>query len=179
MIPTAHRPPTDVSRVPPPSRNARIAGYASAAAAVIGFIPLHLVWAFEVPLFAEDAKFHDWYADGGGAYLFALCGLAVLPAVLSLALVRPWGLVFPRWVPMLAGRRVPRRLLVIPGYAVPTLLLLYSLYAVVLTIVQFGSPEAIFSPWTGVYGIIQFIPWWLGLFLATRSYAARTAPRRP
>jgi len=35
------------------------------------------------------------------------------------------------------------------------------------------------DPWTGVYGIVQFIPWWLGLFVATRSYAARTAPARP
>ncbi|MGC4746848.1 hypothetical protein ACLQ28_14465 [Micromonospora sp. DT201] len=179
MTHTAHRPSTAVSRVPPPSRIARIAAYASAAAAVIGFIPLHLVWAFKVPLFANEAMFEDWYADGGGLYLFALCILAALPAVMSLALVRPWGLVFPRWVPMVAGRRVPRRLLVIPGYTVPALLLLYSLYAVVVTIVEFDSPEAIFSPWTAVYGLIQFIPWWLGLFLATRSYAARTAPSRP
>jgi hypothetical protein len=46
---------------------------------------------------------------------------------------------------------------------------------VVLAIVVFDEPEAIFSPWTIVYGVPQFTVWALGLFLATRSYSARTA----
>ncbi|HLL67976.1 MAG TPA: hypothetical protein VK453_20010 [Micromonosporaceae bacterium] len=179
MTVTADRSATDVSAIRPPSRNARLGGYISAAAAVVGFIPLHLLWAFGIPVLADEERFRQWYQDGGGLYLYALCGMALLAAVLSLALIRPWGLVFPRWVPLLAGRRVPRYLLVIPGYAVPTLLLLYSIYAIGLMFVQWGSPHGIFNPWTGVYGIVQFIPWWLGLFVATRSYAARTAPARP
>lgn len=178
-MPAAGRSAADMSGIAPPGRAARLGGYLSAAAAVFGFIPLHLVWAFGIPLFAAEGRFRPWYEDGGGLYLFVLCGMALLPAVLSMALIRPWGVVFPRWVPLLAGRRVPRHLLVVPGYGVAALLLSYSVYAIVLTVVQHGSPGGIFSPWTGVYGIVQFIPWWLGLFLATRSYAARTAPPAP
>lgn len=161
----------------PPSRAARIGGWASAVAPVVGFIPLHLVWAFGFPIFANEERFDAWHADGGGPYLFALCALALLPVLLSLALIQPWGLVFPRWVPWFAGRRVSRRLLVVSGYGVPALLLTYSVYALVVTLTTYDNAEVIFSPWTAVYGIAQFIPWWLGLFLAARSYAARTAPQ--
>ncbi|MCA6095487.1 hypothetical protein LE181_25380 [Streptomyces sp. SCA3-4] len=45
--------------------------------------------------------------------------LPVVPAlagsVLSLALVRPWGRVFPRWVPAVGGSRVPRPLVLAPA----------------------------------------------------------------
>lgn len=45
--------------------------------------------------------------------LFALaCAVGV---VLTLGLISRWGEIFPRWVPVLAGRPVPVRLAVIPG----------------------------------------------------------------
>ena len=177
MPPAADRCIADASAVPSPSRNVRIAAYASALSAVIGFIPLHLVWALGIPLLADEERFRTWYDGGAAAYLHTLNVLALLPAILAVALVRPWGLVFPRWVPFWAGRRVPRLLPIIAGYAVSVLLALYATYAVVLAFVLFDEPEAIFSPWTIVYGVPQFTVWALGLFLATRSYAARTAAR--
>ena len=63
------------------------------------------------------------------------------------------------------------------GLLMAVLLVLYATYALVLGLVLFDEPEAIFSPWTVVYGVPQFTVWALGLFLATRSYAARTAAR--
>jgi hypothetical protein len=174
ILPAADCRVADMSTVPPPSRNVRIAAYASALSAVIGSIPLHLVWALGIPLFADEERFRTWYDGSTAAYLHTLNALALLPAVLAVALVRPWGLTFPRWVPLGAGRRVPRLLLIIPGYAVSVLLALYATYAAVLAVVLFDEPEAIFSPWTVVYGVPQFTVWALGLILATRSYAART-----
>jgi hypothetical protein len=44
--------------------------------------------------------------------VFAVLGLTVLSeavSLLSLGLVRPWGEVFPRWLPFVGGRRVPPR----------------------------------------------------------------------
>jgi hypothetical protein len=164
----------EAPEVPPPSRGALTAAYASFLSAVAGFIPLHLVWALGIPLFADDERFAAWYDEGAALYLFSLLLLALLPAVLAVALVRPWGLVFPRWVPVVAGRRVPRLLPIVPGYAVTVLLTLYLLYAVVVTVVTFDDPAAVFSPWTAVYGVAQFAVWAAGLFVATRSYAHRT-----
>ncbi|WP_433795296.1 hypothetical protein [Actinoplanes sp. CA-252034] len=161
---------------PPPERRAVLAGRIAALAATAGFMPLHAVWAAGIPLFADEERFHVWHADGGGPYLWFLTALAVLPAVHSFALIRPWGLVFPAWTPW-AGRRVPRMLLIVPGYALAAALGAYAALAVVLSVAQWSSPEAIFSPWTGVYGIAQFAVWVAALAVATRSYARRTRTR--
>ncbi|MDI6105805.1 hypothetical protein QLQ12_45245 [Actinoplanes sp. NEAU-A12] len=160
--------------VPPPSRRAVRAAGVAALAATAGFMPLHGIWAAGVPLFADAGRFAAWHAGGGGAYLWTLTALALLPAVLAFALIRPWGRIFPRWAPGLAGRRVPRLLLIVPGYGLAVALAGYTLLALVLSFAQWDAPEAIFSPWTGVYGIAQFTAWATALAVATRSYAVRT-----
>ncbi|MDG4823357.1 hypothetical protein O7635_15990 [Asanoa sp. WMMD1127] len=43
----------------------------------------------------------------GVFYVLALTALAEAVSLLSLGLVRPWGEVFPRWLPIVGGRRVP------------------------------------------------------------------------
>ncbi|MEU4423307.1 hypothetical protein AB0F81_21990 [Actinoplanes sp. NPDC024001] len=166
------------AQVPPPSRTAVGAAYTAAAAATAGFIPLHLICALGVPLFADPDRFAAWHADGGGIYLLTLNLLAILPAILALALVRPWGLRFPDWVPVWRGEAVPRVLLLVPGYGLAVVLAGYTVFAAVLAVVQWDDPAAIFSPWTGLWGIPHFILWAGGLTIATRSYARRTAADR-
>jgi hypothetical protein len=159
-----------------PSRIVIRSAYLSAAAATIGFIPLHLVWALGIPLWADADLFAAWHRDGGGTYLLTLNVLALLPAVLAVALVRPWGEVFPRWAPLLAGRPVPRRLLIAPGFGVSVFLLGYTVFAAAVAPSQWNDPAAVFSPWLIVYGVPQFLVWAIGLLIATRSYARRTGP---
>ncbi|GAA1623694.1 hypothetical protein GCM10009828_059960 [Actinoplanes couchii] len=88
----------------PPEPRAVVAGWVAALAAGAGFIPLHLVWAAGIPLFADAKRFAAWHAHGGGAYLWIVNGLAVLPVILALALIRPWGLVFPARMSMIRPR---------------------------------------------------------------------------
>ncbi|MGI5489650.1 hypothetical protein [Microtetraspora malaysiensis] len=159
------------TEVPAP-RWATRAAYASALSATIGFIPLHAVWALGVPLWADEGKFRDWYAQGGGPYLFVLCAMAMLAGVLALSLVRPWGLVFPRWSPLVSGRRVPRRTLFTTASAVSVFLLGYTAWAAWRLAADFND-DGIFSPWIVVYGIPQFLVWGIGLSLAAWSYRAR------
>lgn len=45
-------------------------------------------------------------------------GFLLAGTVLPLALVHSWGRVFPRWVPLLAGRRVPRWLVLGPAFGI-------------------------------------------------------------
>ncbi|MFI6327279.1 hypothetical protein ACIBBG_03170 [Micromonospora chersina] len=160
-------------RTQPVPRWAVRAAYASALSATVGFIPLHAAWAAGIPLWADEARFRDWYAQGGGTYLLVLSGLAALAGLLTLSLVRPWGLVFPRWVPLLARRKVPRRTLVTTAFAVAAFLLLYTVWAAWQVAGDF-TDDGIFSPWIVVYGIPQFLVWSIGLFLAAWSYRART-----
>ncbi|MFC9234903.1 hypothetical protein ACFTZK_00105 [Streptomyces decoyicus] len=162
-------------RIRPPPRWVVRAAYASALSATVGFIPLHAVWALGVPLWADKVKFREWYAVGGGPYLFVLSGLALLTGILALSLVRPWGLMFPSWTPFLAGWRVPRRTLAATAFTVSAFLLLYTIWAAAQTIKDFND-DGIFSPWTAVYGIPQFLVWGIGLAIAAHSYRRRTSP---
>ncbi|MBL1091681.1 MULTISPECIES: hypothetical protein [Streptomyces] len=166
-------PRIEMGEVPPPPRWAVRAAYASALSATVGFIPLHAVWALGIPLWADENRFREWYAGGGGPYLFVLSGLALLAGILALSLVRPWGVVFPSWTPFLAGRRVPRRTLAATAFTVSAFLLLYTVWAAAQTIKDFND-EGIFSPWIVVYGIPQFLVWGIGLSLAAGSYRRRT-----
>jgi hypothetical protein len=159
----------------PAPRWAVRAAWASAISATVGFIPIHAVWAAGIPLWADPDKFEVWYDQGGGPYLFVLSGLATLAGILALSLVRPWGQVFPRWVPLLAGRKVPRRTLAATGFTVSTFLLGYTVWAAWQTATDF-TEEGVFSPWIAVYGIPHFLVWGIGLFAAAWSYRARTGP---
>jgi hypothetical protein len=61
----------------------------------------------------------DLRADGipgwGTVMVVCLTVLTETLALLTLGLVRPWGEVVPRWVPVLAGRRVPPAAAVVPA----------------------------------------------------------------
>jgi hypothetical protein len=138
--------------------------YAAGLSATVGFVPLHLIWALGFPLWADPDLFRTWYDTGGAGYLFALNALALLPAVLALALVRPWGL------------RFPRMLLIVPGTVVSVFLFAYTAFAAAIVPSQWNSEGAIFEPWIALYGIPQFLIWATGLAVATRSYALRTRP---
>jgi len=181
MRPTASsaapRSATPPGSMPPPGRTARAAAHASALSATVGFVPLHLTWAFGVPLFADERLFRAWYADGGAVYLAVLCAFAGLAAVLALATIAPWGQAFPRWVPAVSGRPVPRGLVVGCGFGVSALLFLYTAYAAVFVVVQADAADKIFSPWLVAYGVPQFLVWAYGLWAATRSYARRSLMR--
>lgn len=65
-------------------------------------------------------------------YVISMSVLQVGFALLTVGLIRSWGESFPRWIPMLGGRRVPVGLGVaagISGAAAVTYLVLYSVFA--------------------------------------------------
>lgn len=51
----------------------------------------------------EPIRLHGWES----VYVVSLSVVAEAFALLALGLVRPWGEVFPRWLPWVGGRRVP------------------------------------------------------------------------
>ncbi|GAB3766678.1 hypothetical protein GCM10028864_63280 [Microlunatus parietis] len=54
---------------------------------------------------------------GGPSMIIFEIGFLLAGILLPLALVHRWGRIWPFWVPGLAGRRIPRWLLIIPGAA--------------------------------------------------------------
>jgi hypothetical protein len=59
-----------------------------------------------------------------------LASVAVCGAMLTLGLVRPWGEVYPRWIPYLRGRPVRPRTAVVPGSLVAILVFTAGLHAI-------------------------------------------------
>ncbi|MEV1172703.1 hypothetical protein [Nonomuraea sp. NPDC049784] len=117
---------------------------------------------------------------GGGDWLFE-AGFLLAGTVLPLALVHRWGRVWPRWVPVLAGRAVPRRLVLWPGAAVAGGLIAYfgvglgQMVAERLSgqvpFAQSGLPEGFY--WVAVPG---YVLWGAGMTVAALAYAWRTRP---
>ncbi|MFF4389076.1 hypothetical protein ACFY0G_20150 [Streptomyces sp. NPDC001552] len=163
-----------------PPKWATGAGYAACLAPLIGFVPLHALWAFGVPVWAYEEKFDAWYADGGGPYLGLLCVLALLGSALAVALVHPCGHRVPRWVPVLAGRPVPRELVLWPAVAGSALLAVYGLWGTGLALYFLFADrdDLVFDAWAGAGTMAVILAWVAGLVPATWSYHARTAPKR-
>ncbi|MET8045680.1 hypothetical protein ABZU25_33025 [Micromonospora sp. NPDC005215] len=85
-----------------PARWARWAAYAAVAGLVVRF-------AAQVAV-GFDGLIQDASVIG------LEVGLLLAGGLLPLALVHGWGEVWPGWVPLLAGRTIPRLLLLVPGF---------------------------------------------------------------
>ncbi|TYC24325.1 hypothetical protein FXF52_11285 [Micromonospora sp. MP36] len=85
------------------SRWARVAAWAAVAGCLVRLAAQVVVGFGDVPL-----------AQGASVVAFEV-GFLLAGVLLPLALVYPWGRVWPRWVPLLAGRTVPRLLPLAPA----------------------------------------------------------------
>ena len=104
-----------------------------------------------------------------------LGGAAALGAVLTVGLVRPWGEVFPRWMPGLAGRAVPVRVAAVPGGIVAALV---TLAAVPMLVAMLAGDLTVGDKIMSVL-LFPFSIWGPALALAVWGYVAhRTGDRR-
>jgi hypothetical protein len=107
--------------------SARRWGFWATIVAVLCPMPyalLRMTWLLPNPI-GFDA---DELNAEPGIKLFGLgLGLIALAAgIVTLGLIRPWGEVWPRWIPLVAARPVPIKAAVIPGAGAATLLLVSS-----------------------------------------------------
>ena len=120
--------------------------------------------------------------QGGGVSLSLFeIGFVLAGMVLPLALIRPWGQVFPRRVPLLSGRRVPRWLVLGPAFGIAGGLTVYFGVA----IVQFAA-ETLSGTWEQRAGSLPlaffwvampaYLVWGLGLGVAALGYYQVTRP---
>ncbi|GAB3953797.1 hypothetical protein GCM10029976_094690 [Kribbella albertanoniae] len=71
----------------------------------------HLGWGPELPAACARMGWIEPY------YVASLSVVSLGVALLTIGLVRPWGEVYPRWMPRLGGRRVPIAAAVVPACA--------------------------------------------------------------
>lgn len=108
-------------------------------------------------------------------------GFLLAGVILPLALVHRWGRMFPAWIPVLAGRTVPRWLLLAPAFVLSPLMTAYFSITLVKLATDtlrgtsartFGSfPPAFF--WIAVPG---YLIWGVGLGIAAIGYQRMTRP---
>ncbi|MFF2547331.1 hypothetical protein ACFVUY_32905 [Kitasatospora sp. NPDC058063] len=176
---TASRAVAAAPDVPPAPRWARLA----AKAAVLTTVPSGLwriAFGFGVPVGFGGATltaYAEHQPGWGTVYCVALSALAESLAFLTLGLVRPWGLVAPRWIPLLGGRRVRPLAAIVPAL----------LGSVILT--SLGT-TALFGGWArnlaepdsphGLAGVVMtlaylpLVAWGPLLGAVTLDYARRT-----
>src|SRR6266511_723890 len=128
-------------------------------------------WALGIPIgfSTETLEAMDRESPGiwiGGA---ALGTMGLVGSILTVGLVRRWGEVFPRRIPVLRGRRVPIPLAVVPAMVVAFLVTSAGL---MMTRVLLTRPTSA-SNWAAM-GPAMLWPLW-GTALATAALASTTA----
>jgi hypothetical protein len=89
--------------VPGVSRRSRLVAYA---------VPLAVLPS---SIWRLPAAFDDGRGFGERTYVIFLSVLSEVFAFAAIGLIARWGEVFPRWIPLLRGHRVPRRAAVLPA----------------------------------------------------------------
>ncbi|MEV0379545.1 hypothetical protein [Nonomuraea sp. NPDC050643] len=130
-------------------------------------------------------------SDGGAVYrALAAVGvdLTVLAALtgvfLALGLVHRWGMVFPRWTLLLAGRRVPALLPLVPAWGVGLCLGMYGVVLLVMVPLGLVGVIAPFAPpvpftssgdvtWMVLFGGLAFGGFGGALVVGACSYRRR------
>jgi hypothetical protein len=109
-------------------------------------------------------------------------GFVLAGTVLPLALVYSWGRVIPLWVPMLAGRRVPRLLLLVPSFGIAAGMTAY--FGMTLAMLAAGTVNGTWGQMAGSLPLAFFwvaVPayfvWGIGLGAAALAYYRVTRPR--
>lgn len=168
------RPLLERAREMDPGRLYRIGQVAVAVAMAVpvGYAVVRLGWLLGIPVGISPeflASIAAITPIGAGLACFGLLG-----AVLTLGLVRPWGEVWPRWVPVLRGRPVPPRLPAYAALAVAVPIASAGLMYVrrMIAGAEIGPPGAAAEP--GAWLPEMFWPLWaLALTVAGLAYLLR------
>jgi hypothetical protein len=153
-------------------RRGRAALTVAAGAALI-YPALRLPWLIGLPIGMDAETFAQVQATPGALPVGIGLGVAALVGVvLMYGLVRDWGVTFPRWLPGLAGRRVPVRLAVIPA-AIVTLALVAMGRGFLFALLTGQLAGFAVTDWAHVLAFVAMLPWGLALGVATVTYSQR------
>ncbi|MBB6733957.1 hypothetical protein H7C18_23820 [Cohnella sp. CBP 2801] len=133
-----------------------------------------IAWLFRIPLGISREMLDDLWSTGG---VWAGMGLALVSltgTVLMHGLIRPWGEIFPRWVPFWAGKRVPPALAIVPAALASVMIAVTGIQVAG----QFLFEPAIVGLGWGASTPLLLLPvWGVALGIATIAYYYRRRGR--
>lgn len=122
----------------------------------------------------------DEYRTEHVGYVLALVAVEAATSLATLGLVQRWGEIWPRWVPILGGRRIPAVFVLVLaglGAAVVTVLVIGTAYGVTVSTARgLDNPVLQVHGWHRVFMLAHYLPWPLwpaGLWVAIVGYARR------
>jgi hypothetical protein len=128
-------------------------------------------WALGIPIGFSAQTLRDMDRENPGIWVggAALATMGLIGSVLTFGFVRRWGEVFPRWIPVLRGRRVPISLAVVPAMAVA---LLVTSAGLMMTRILLTRPTNA-SSWAAMGPAILWPLWGAALAAAALAYYYR------
>ncbi|WP_238433070.1 hypothetical protein [Micromonospora tarensis] len=172
----AHEPVSAGFRPVPPW--ARHWAYVAVALPVIGWAVPHGLWVLGVPFGISAQELDDIHRDLSTAMGVGITVVPPLAGLLVLGLVQRWGQQFPRWVPGLRGRGVPRLLALIPAAVVAIALVTYGVLSLAVVLAQLRSGDLRWSEvaggWAVTATVLVFLGWGVWLGVTTVGYARAT-----
>jgi hypothetical protein len=157
---------------------AAAARWGRTAVAVAVAIPLlyavtRILWVLGFPIGFDAEAYAATGGDVNNGLILAVG--ALVGAVLTIGLVRPWGERFWPWFPGLGGKRVPVGLAVVPASIVAALILPAGVSMIVATTGQLGiaSIGELMDNWAALGVTFLWPIWSLALAVATWAYALR------
>ena len=157
----------------PVPRWARLWAYAAVALPVVGWAVPHGLWLLGVPLGISAEQLADIDQNLSAPIGAAITFVPPLAGLLVLGLVQRWGQFFPGWVPLLAGRPVPRLLAVIPAGLVAISLVTYGVLSTGVFLDDLSWAE-VRDGWAVAGTLLVFLGWGVALGVTTAGYARVT-----
>lgn len=138
---------------------------------------LPLMFGFHMGMdaeFMDSMMAHPFWQRAG--YLLTLGVLSETAAMLTLGLVRPWGETWPRWLPVVGGRRIPPAAAIVP--ATTGAVAVTCLFIPVMVAWPQNVSEV--NGWTVLMTTCYapLVLWGPLLFVVTGAYAWRRRPAR-
>ncbi|GAA0242266.1 hypothetical protein [Haladaptatus pallidirubidus] len=161
-----------------PAAAARWGRWATAVAAIVPLVyaTTRLAWELGIPLGISEEILRTGQAGGGLWSGVALSTVAVGGAIFTLGLIQPWGEIFPRWLPLLGGKRVSIWLAVVPASLVSVLVAMAGLMFVRKTVLG-NSFFTLTDGWAAIGPVLLWPIWGVALGAATLAYYYRRRGR--
>ncbi|MBG0566353.1 hypothetical protein [Actinoplanes aureus] len=152
--------------------------YVAVALPVVGWAVPHGLWLLDVPFGISQQQLDEIHQDLAVATGVAITFVPPLAGLLCLGLVQRWGQQFPRWVPGLAGRGVPRLLAVVPAGVVAMALVMYGALSTAVLGGRLLTGESSWPElregWAVTATLLVFLGWGVALGVTTAGYALAT-----
>jgi hypothetical protein len=156
--------------------------WVAVALPVIGWAVPHGLWVLGVPFGIPQRELDDIHHNLSTPTGVAITLVPPFAGLLVLGLAQRWGQQFPRWVPGLRDRPVPRLLALIPAGVVALTLVTYGVLSAAVLAGQLRTGDRYWSDvrdeWATVATLLVFLGWGVALGVTTTGYALATRPRQ-